>query len=61
MFTAEPPPAPTVSVRHPRCGPPRYQLAGTAEGFWQADQADLVAGYIRRYFPSLPIRLAQDP
>ena len=30
-----------------------YQLAATADGFWQADQADLVAGYVPRYFPAL--------
>ena len=30
-----------------------YQLAATAEGFWQADQADLVASYVPRYFPAL--------
>jgi aminopeptidase N len=33
--------------------PSSYQLAATAEGFWQADQADLVAGYVPRYFPAL--------
>jgi aminopeptidase N len=32
---------------------PRYLLAGMAEGFWQADQADLVAGYVPRYFAAL--------
>ena len=37
----------------PAGGLSSYQLAGTAEGFWQADQADLVAGYVSRYFPSL--------
>ena len=31
--------------------PSSYQLAATAEGFWQADQADLVARYVPRYFP----------
>jgi aminopeptidase N len=30
-----------------------YQLAATAEGFWQADQAGLLAGYVPRYFPAL--------
>jgi aminopeptidase N len=30
-----------------------YLLAATAEGFWQADQADLVAGYVPRYFPAI--------
>jgi aminopeptidase N len=34
-------------------GPSRYELAGTAAGFWQADQADLVAGYVRCYFAAL--------
>jgi aminopeptidase N len=33
--------------------PSSYHLAATAEGFWQADQADLVAGYVPRYFPAL--------
>jgi aminopeptidase N len=33
--------------------PSSYQLAATAEGFWQADQADLLAGYVPRYFPAL--------
>jgi len=37
----------------PAEGASSYQLAATAEGFWQADQADLVAGYIPRYFPAL--------
>jgi aminopeptidase N len=30
-----------------------YQLAATAQGFWQADQAELLAGYVPRYFPAL--------
>ena len=30
-----------------------HQLTGTAEGFWPADQADLLAGYVPRYFPAL--------
>jgi len=30
-----------------------YQLAATAQGFWQADQAGLLAGYVPRYFPAL--------
>jgi aminopeptidase N len=30
-----------------------YQLAATAQGFWQADQAVLLAGYVPRYFPAL--------
>ncbi|HXO23204.1 MAG TPA: aminopeptidase N, partial [Streptosporangiaceae bacterium] len=33
--------------------PSRYLLAGTAEGFWQADQTDLLAGYVPRYFTAL--------
>ncbi len=33
--------------------PSSYLLAATAEGFWQADQADLVARYVPRYFPAL--------
>ena len=31
-----------------------YELAATAEGFWQADQAKLLAGYVPRYFAELP-------
>jgi aminopeptidase N len=34
-------------------GQSSYQLAATAQGFWQADQADLLAGYVPRYFPAL--------
>ena len=30
-----------------------YELAATAEGFWLADQAELLAGYVPRYFPAL--------
>jgi aminopeptidase N len=30
-----------------------YELAATAQGFWQADQAGLLAGYVRRYFTAL--------
>ena len=30
-----------------------YQLAATAQGFWHADQAGLLAGYLPRYFPAL--------
>ncbi len=30
-----------------------YQLAATAQGFWQADQAGLLAGYLPRYFLAL--------
>jgi aminopeptidase N len=37
----------------PACEPSSYQLAATAEGFWPADQADLVAEYVPRYFPAL--------
>lgn len=33
--------------------PSRYLLAGIAEGFWQADQADLLPGYVPRYFAAL--------
>jgi aminopeptidase N len=33
--------------------PSSYLLAATAEGFWQADQADLLSGYVPRYFPAL--------
>ncbi len=31
-----------------------YELAATAEGFWQADQAGLLAGYVPGYFAALP-------
>ena len=30
-----------------------YQLAAIAQGFWQADQAELLAGYVPLYFPAL--------
>jgi aminopeptidase N len=30
-----------------------YLLTATAQGFWQADQAELLAGYVPRYFPAL--------
>jgi aminopeptidase N len=30
-----------------------YQLAAIAQGFWQADQAELLADYVPRYFPAL--------
>jgi aminopeptidase N len=30
-----------------------YQLAATAQGFWQADQAELLASYVPRYFSAL--------
>jgi aminopeptidase N len=33
--------------------PSRYLLAGLAKGFWQADQAGLLAGYLPRYFTAL--------
>jgi aminopeptidase N len=33
--------------------PSRYLLAGIAEGFWQADQADLLGDYVPRYFTAL--------
>jgi aminopeptidase N len=33
--------------------PSRYLLAGIAEGLWQADQADLLADYVPRYFTAL--------
>jgi aminopeptidase N len=31
-----------------------YELAAAAEGFWQADQAELLAGYVPRYFATMP-------
>jgi aminopeptidase N len=31
-----------------------YELAATAQGFWQADQAELLAGYVPSYFAALP-------
>jgi aminopeptidase N len=30
-----------------------YELTATVKGFWQADQADLLAGYVPRYFTAL--------
>ena len=30
-----------------------HLLAATAQGFWQADQAELLAGYVPRYFPAV--------
>jgi aminopeptidase N len=30
-----------------------YQLTAIAQGFWQPDQAELLAGYVPRYFPAL--------
>ena len=30
-----------------------YLLTATAQGFWQADQAELLAWYVPRYFPAL--------
>jgi aminopeptidase N len=42
--------------------PSRYLLAGIAEGFWQADQADLLADYVPRYFTALGDHAARaDP
>jgi aminopeptidase N len=31
-----------------------YELTATAAGFWHADQAELLAGYVPRYFAELP-------
>jgi aminopeptidase N len=42
-------------------GRSHHQLAATAEGFWQADQADLVAGFVPRYFPDLAGLAAHRP
>jgi aminopeptidase N len=33
--------------------PSRYLLAGMADGFWQADQAEMLARYVPRYFTAL--------
>ena len=33
--------------------PSGYELAATVQGFWQAEQADLLAGYVPRYFTAL--------
>jgi len=30
-----------------------YELTATMQGFWQADQADLLSGYVPRYFTTL--------
>jgi aminopeptidase N len=30
-----------------------YELTATAQGFWHADQADLLSGYVPRYFAAL--------
>ena len=30
-----------------------YELTATAQGFWQAEQAELLAGYVPRYFAAL--------
>jgi aminopeptidase N len=40
--------------------PSRYLLVGMAEGFWPADQADLLAGYVPRYFTALGDLVARD-
>jgi aminopeptidase N len=32
---------------------PAYLLTATAQGFWQPEQADLLAGYLPRYFPAV--------
>ena len=37
-----------------------YELAATAQGFWQADQAGLLAGYVPRYFTALAEVAAGD-
>jgi aminopeptidase N len=47
---------------HPAGEPSGYQLAATAEGFWQADQADLVSVYVPRYFSALAdVAARRDP
>ena len=33
--------------------PSRYLLVGMADGFWQADQAEMLAGYVPRYVTAL--------
>jgi aminopeptidase N len=38
---------------------PAYLLTATAQGFWQPEQADLLAGYLPRYFPAV-IRAADE-
>jgi len=38
-----------------------YELTATAEGFWQADQAELLSGYVPRYFAELPALGAAKP
>ena len=38
-----------------------YELAATAQGFWQADQAGLLAGYVPRYFTALAELAADGP
>jgi aminopeptidase N len=35
-----------------------YELTATAQGFWQADQAELLAGYVPRYFAALAEKAA---
>ena len=39
-----------------------YQLAAIAQGFWQADQAELLAPYVPRYFSALAgVATGPDP
>jgi len=38
-----------------------YELAATAQGFWQADQAGVLAGYVPRYFTALAEVAAGGP
>jgi aminopeptidase N len=38
-----------------------YELTATAEGFWHADQAELLSGYVPRYFAELPALDAAKP
>jgi aminopeptidase N len=38
---------------------PAYLLTATAQGFWQPEQAGLLAGYLPRYFPAV-IRAADE-
>jgi aminopeptidase N len=39
------------SIRSPSAS--GHLLAATAQGFWQADQAELLSGYAPRYFPAV--------
>ncbi len=41
-------------------GPSGALRAATAEGFWQADQADILAGYALRYFTALAEAASRD-